>query len=75
MERLIVNVNEEQKETLVKLFELLHITVEVDQGSVKPVGSQERLINALNDCRGMWKDLSIDFKEFRDQAWGRRSVL
>ena len=75
MERLIVNVNEEQKETLMKLFEMLHITVEVDQGSDKPEGSQEQLVKALNDCRGMWKDVDIDFKEYREQAWGGRGVL
>lgn len=75
MEKLIVKVNETQKETLVKLFEMLHISVEVEQESEKPEGSQEQLVKALNDCRGMWKDVNIEFKEFRKQAWGGRGVL
>lgn len=69
-----MNVNAAQKETLVKLFEMLNISVEVEE-SGKPEGSQEQLVKAINACRGMWKDLDIDFNEFRKQAWGGRGVL
>lgn len=28
------------------------------------------LVKVLNACRGMWKDLNIDFKESRRLTWG-----
>lgn len=75
MEKLIVNVNEQQKETLVKLFEMLHIQVEVkEQDLTMPEGDQERFVSALRSCFGMWKDLDIDNDEYRRQAWGGRGV-
>lgn len=39
-----MNVKAGQKETLIKLFEMLHITVEVEQEFDKLEGSQEQLV-------------------------------
>lgn len=75
MEKLIVNVNETQKKTLIKLFEMLHIKVEIEEEDPgKPEGNQEKFVSALKSCFGMWKDLNIDNDEYRKQAWGGRGV-
>lgn len=75
MEKLIVNVNVKQKETLVKLFEMLQLKVEIEsEYPDEPDGSQEKLKTALDSCSGMWKDKEVDFKEFRAQAWGGRGI-
>ncbi len=53
MEKLIVDVNEEQKETLLKLFEMLHIKVEVEPEEWDdPEGCQEKRKKALDACQG-----------------------
>lgn len=60
---------------MIKLFDMLHIVVEVEKGPEKPEGSQEQLVEALNACQGMWKDMDIDYKALRKQAWGGRGVI
>jgi hypothetical protein len=75
MDRLILEVNKDQKETLVKLFKMLRINVKVlPIESGKPKGDQEKFESTLKSCLGMWKDLDMDFESYRHRAWGGRGT-
>jgi hypothetical protein len=62
MDKLILEVNKDQKETLVKLFKMLRIK-----------GDQEKFVSTLKSCLGMWKDLDMDFEGYWHRAWGGRT--
>tara|TARA_Y100001972_G_scaffold129004_2_gene193370 strand:+ start:4131 stop:4352 length:222 start_codon:yes stop_codon:yes gene_type:complete len=73
MEKLIVNVKDEQKDTLLKLFEMLKLEV-TSENSDEPIGSQGQLKSLLDECNGMWADRDLDIKSIRKSAWGDRGV-